>query len=358
MADPVSNIEAELRRPVTLATASDHRKKLNESFSLLNPDQAAALLEKILTIEGSRLLHNFRRLDRTVRLALLLKLIVRLGTQTSAAFYARLTEHGTPSADPKLQKGLYMVFPTGTSALRDKFLKTLRKRPPTGIPIIRLEFRSHNESPSNDNECRLKKVGQMPDRLGLDPDPNSGQNWMEIRGTVSGHHSDAEYDFKRTKQKGEWYLREVKTKNGIEKIWANIAYDEAGTSDDRKDDDQDTHPDNDHIYVVDGPGIGEINPPPLYKIRIEHRSDVIEYVYILNAVETVRVRVHSGPWTRVRTLKWCSVTWLEKTEKSDRGRWRRKPGQNLILPGQIRGVSKENPPPEPFSPGAYSPEQS
>jgi len=318
MADPVSDIEIQLRRSVTPATANDQRAKLNQQFATLSPDESAALLEKILSDDGARLPHDFRRLHRAVRLELILKLAMRLGTQTSERLYTKLT---AKSGDPKMQKALHHVFPEGMPALRDKFLKTLHHGPPSGTPTVLLEFRSHNQSRSADNECELETPGQ----LGLDPDPRSGLNWMEIRGTVTGHRPDDDYRFDRTMEVGNFYL--------AGKDWKCQDYTPSGKNDNTHRSDEDFHPDNDHIYVVDCPGFTTI-PPILANIPFEDRSKVTEYVFMQNSIETVEVKVGKGAWSQAASLQWFSVTWLEIAN----GTWRRKPGKNKIVKGAIDGM--------------------
>jgi len=331
MADPVADIEIQLKRAVTLATANDQRAQLNQDFDRLNSDQAAALLERILTLDGSRLPHDFRRLHRAVRLELLLKIAMRLGNQTSDSFHTRLTAR---AGDAKLQKGLQYVFPEGMPALRDKFLKALQHGPPRGIPTVRLEFRSHGEKPSEDSD--LKSL--LPETLGLDPNPGSGLNWMEIRGTVIGHRPDAEYRFDRTIEMAKWYL--------VGSTWKAQVYAPPGTNDNKHSGDKDTHPDNDHIYVTDSPGFTEI-PPLLYSMPSADQSKVTEYVFMMNAIETVDVRIGKGAWSRAAQLEWFSVTWLEIAS----GKWRRKPGKNKILKGSIDDLgvaASTGAPPESF----------
>lgn len=327
MADPVVEIEAQLRRPVTLATANDQRAKLNQRFTQLSADQAAILLTRILTLDGDRLPADFRRLDRAVRLELLLKLVGRMGVQASAKFAAQLGSGGSSTAvDPKLQKGLDHVFPPHTKPQRDKFLRALATGAPTGIPSVLLTFRADDKPLSPDNQCpsRTLKTGQsaVPNRLGLDPDPSSGLNWMEIRGTVSNHRPDAQYQFRRTIEKAKWYRTGANA-------WKCLEYWPPGTDDDATDTDEDTHPDNDHIYVIDSPGFINI-PPDLDSIPRDDRPKVVEYVFMMNALEMVDVKVGSGPWTKAGSLEWFSVTWLEKSGNV----WRRKPG-NKIAQGSI-----------------------
>ena len=66
----------------------------------------------------------------------------------------------------------------------------------------------------------------------------------------------------------------------------------------------------------------------------DERPNVTEYVYMINAIETVDVKLGSGPWMQMAggEMKWSSVTWLEKAS----GKWRRKPGnENKIVAASL-----------------------
>ena len=108
MGDPTPDIEVELRRPiVTEEQANQQRRRLKESFSSLNQDQAAELLERLLTWDGSRLPSDFRRLHRVVRLELATLLATKLGTQASQSLQNSLNARH----DTTLKKGLRVMFP-------------------------------------------------------------------------------------------------------------------------------------------------------------------------------------------------------------------------------------------------------
>jgi hypothetical protein len=263
-------------------------------------------------------------------LELLVKLAQRLGTQTAAQFHARLTVAGAPTAaDANLQKGLRTVFPDGMLPLRAQFLEALRGPSAAGIPRVLLEFRSHGQQMSQDNKVRERP--DVPDNLGPDPDPGDGRNWMEIRGTVIGHRPDAQYQFGRTIEQGDWYL--------VGNTWKCRNYSPPGTDDNKFKQDEDNHPDNDHIYVIDGPGPPippgmDAVPGKQAEIPRDDRPNVREYVYMITAIETVDVKLGSGSWTRMAggEIKWFSVTWLEKAS----GKWRRKPvTENKIVAASL-----------------------
>jgi hypothetical protein len=340
VAEPFDNIQAELKRNAS-AVAGDSRKRLIDLFEHLDPDQAAMVLNRILFwahwnrnrlwLDSDPMAIAFRGPTRTLRLELLVILAKRLGTQTRAEFLARLT--GKADDPDNQQYGLGMVFPIaqGEGKLRDQFLKALGPGIPASAPQVLLEFRSDGlVSPDNECPARKDKVRRadgtplVPDRLGPDPDPGHGYNYMEIRGTITGHRPDAEYDFHRTRQRAHWCL--------IRGTWRCTLYEPPGTNDDTHNNDEDLHPDNDHIYSTDSPG-----PPipPSFsedQLKFDDQSDVTEFVYMVNFVETVHVKVGKGAWLKVgEGLEWFTVTWLEKTGT----KWRRKPGKSKIAQGSI-----------------------
>jgi hypothetical protein len=329
MGDPTPEIELELARPiVTQQQMIDHRKKLFESFAKLSQEQAATFLNRLLTPDGSALTSNFRRLHRANRLALLNRLTMQLGTQTSEDFHSELTA----PRDNSLKKGLRYVFPDYTKTERDKFLQGLIKATSTGIPIVRLEFRN-NGSFSPDNHSQLIVEGDV-DSLQLGLLPDSGTNQMEIRGVVTGHRPDAQYQFGRLRVTKEWYR--------VKDTWQFLhPPDLKPTNDKKHHKDEDGHADNDHIYSFDAPGLeGPLgNPPFLQAVPAKiDRSSVTEAVFMMNATETAEVRVSGGPWTKAAELEWFTVTWLEKVG----GQWRRKPSISTISAGSINNLDDTN----------------
>ena len=328
MGDPTPEIESELgRHIVTQEQANDHRKRLNESFAKLSQDQAAALLERLLKVDGSALPSNFRRLHRANRVALLNRLAMQLGTQASERFHSLLTAAG----DTPAKKGLRHLFPDHTKTERDKFLQGLVRKTPTGIPVVQLEFRGNSDgSFSPDNQAQLIVDGNV-DSLKLGPLPDSGKNHMEIRGVVIGHRPDAEYRFNRDRQTKEWYRA-----NGA---WQHLQRPDPKPTDDnthRKD--EDDHPDNDHIYSIDTPGLeGPLadNGGFMVPVPANVRSSVTDVVFMMNATERAEVRVAGGAWTKAAAdLDWFTVSWLEKVN----GRWQRKPEMNTISTGSINNL--------------------
>ncbi len=340
MGDPIAEIEVELRQPVVdQEQAAAHRRRLNDSFGRLNQDQADEILNRIFTLtKDARLPHDFRRLHRAVRLELLLRAAMALGTQKRQGLLDKLTA----KKDSPLKRGLFHVFPDWAKSQRDKFLDALIKFPPTGRPRVSLIFRNHGKfSDDNMASAVVDGVRKGTTRNLLGPDPFDGTNQMEIQGLIAGHRADAEYHFGRTIEMTKWYLAGTTWK-----VWKRLP---AGTDDNQVATDADEHPDNDHIYSIDDPGfIFSVAHPNLDNIFPDdrsinastYRSTITELVYMLNAFETVDVKVGSGNWERAADLEWFSVTWLEKVD----GKWRRKAGLNMIEKGSIIGLELAEPP--------------
>lgn len=346
MADPIAEIEAQLKRAmVTVNDANDQRRRLKLSFQRLTPDQAAALLKRILTWDGSRLPVDFRRPDRAIRLELLLLLVHRLGTQTASKFFVTLKGNGKQAPDQKLARGLQMTFPDYAKTQRDKFLLALKgSLKPSGMPSVLLEFRNTGKfSPDNQTHALEFRDEDEPADLDvlmrLGPSPVTGNNKMEIRGTVIGHRPDAEYKFGRTVAQKSWYL--------AGKQWKLLKPPlPPGTDDNKNTNDEDDIPDNDHIYSIDTPGFaGRVTAPNLIAdIPVPDRQDTTEAVFMMNAIETVDVKVGIGAWMQSAELSWFSVTWLEKSGTT----WRRKANMNGIRPGSIPDLEIAPEPPTTF----------
>ena len=110
----------------------------------------------------------------------------------------------------------------------------------------------------------------------LGPDPDDGTNQMEIRGLIAGHRADAEYQFDRTIEMKEWYL--------AGKMWKLWQEEPVGSNDNTHNKDEDDHPDNDHIYSIDGPGFTfSVTQPTFDNIPLDDRSSVTELVYMKTA---------------------------------------------------------------------------
>jgi hypothetical protein len=360
MGDPTPDIEVELRRPiVTEEQANQQRRRLKESFSSLNQDQAAELLERLLTWGGSRLPSDFRRLHRVVRLELATLLATKLGTQASQSFQNSLNARH----DTTLKKGLRVMFPDYAKTQRDKFLRNLG-RPPSGVPTVLLEFRNKDgETFSWDNQCKGLFNGTFSTKQ-LGVIPNWGFNQEEIRGTVHAHRPDAEYRFDRTLllQK-RWFRATDAWRRLHDSYQERDSYKERiipgsdewwkleeprGPFNDRATnnrEDEDVRLTNDHIYSIDGPGFNN----PLLGFSVsgstyakEHYavdpSQITDVVTMINFTESVMFKLGGGTWTRAAGLDWFTVTWLEQVG----GNWRRKPQKNAIRQGFIKGLDRDD----------------
>jgi hypothetical protein len=329
-------IEFQLERAGHLQTVTDARKQLNDIAGSLSPDQALALLRKLLSPHDDLAGKFVYRLDHAIRLELLVRMQWRLERATAVALYEDLTikaEDYAETDDLTLQQGLHAMFPRPDEQdARDQFLQALRAPADPKTPTILLFFRNrHGFSPDNRSKL-ITPTRRVPLTLGVDPD--SGTNWMEIRGIVNGYKPGThQFDFTRTIEQSSWY-REGRT-------WKWEQRRPAGTADDRHNSDEYLFPDQGNIYVIDGPGPTLLEPadPTL-------RRKAAEYAWMMNAVETVTV---TGPSTNaptpVASLEWFTVTWLERT---DAGTWRRKKnGHNEvseISKGSITGLDGREPP--------------
>lgn len=146
-----------------------------------------------------------------------------------------------------------------------------------------------------------------------------GSNIMEVRGDITGHVASAQYDFKRTKERGIW--------KKVGAVWTQESHTAAGTDDDATDNDEDLIPENNHIFSNDRPGW----PRPLANYSSD--ANATEVVYKASFIETCNVRLGTGTWAKSsNALEWHSVTWVCKTAS---GAWQRKPGANEIATGAI-----------------------
>ena len=327
MGDPTQEIEVELRRAfVSMEEANQQRRRLNESFSKLDQDQAAALLNRLLTGDGTRLPSDFRRLHRAVRLELVSRLAMKLGTQALERFRVALTATG----DTPLKRGLKVMFPDRAKTERDKFIRGLGAPPPSGVPTVRLEFRAKDgDTFSPDNRCPFLVDSTLRRKLvslELGVIPGWGINQEEIRGVISGHRPDAQYKFDRIKLvKKEWLLQE-------DGVWRPRVPPEEQLNDrtSKNRSDEDVNPRSDHIYSMDGPGWNT----SLVSFSAGGPSPVTEAVFMINFTESAMVSVGGGAWTKAGGVDWFTVTWLEKVG----GEWRRKAGKNAIRAGSISNL--------------------
>ncbi|HSE15793.1 MAG TPA: DUF4157 domain-containing protein [Pyrinomonadaceae bacterium] len=161
-------------------------------------------------------------------------------------------------------------------------------------PTVSLGNFRNTGAPTPENRCL-----SCPNIPALGPNPTSGENFMELRGDITGHRPDALYDFKRTKEVAIW----LKAKG----VWKEAKpYEPPGTLDDASADDEDPIPKADRIYTIDGPGLRQPMPFPA-------PPEVEGGVYKGNFVESVNVKVGNGPWTpSSNTFKWHSLFTFER----------------------------------------------
>jgi hypothetical protein len=190
---------------------------------------------------------------------------------------------------------------------------------------------------SDENQSEL---GQQIPGLGLDPD--TGMNFMELRGDISGRTQGVQFDFRRTKEVAVW-----RKKNGA---WDRVRFVPAGTDDDRFNTDEDLTPENNHIYSLDGPGVADLFEP----LPPQLLPGADETVYKASFLESVEARVPPAGWTRVSNeFAWHSITWLERGNGLG---WTRKAGRNEVEAGAL--VIGDQPPeaaPSPAQPGGNAP---
>ncbi|MGH9907638.1 MAG: eCIS core domain-containing protein, partial [Pyrinomonadaceae bacterium] len=162
-----------------------------------------------------------------------------------------------------------------------------------GVPSVTIGNFRNTGMVTPENRCL-----SCPNIPSLGPDPASGQNFMELTGTIAGHRPDALYDFKRTKEVSVWGLRDDS--------WKREKFEPPGTLDDASSADEDVAPKNDRIYSIDGPGVQAPLPST-------GDPSIQGGVYKGNFIETVNVKVGQGPWTPAsNSFLWHSVTWFER----------------------------------------------
>jgi hypothetical protein len=181
------------------------------------------------------------------------------------------------------------------------------------LPKVTLGNFKNSGKTDAENKCAL-----CPLTTGV-PDAD-GSNTMEMRGDIAGHVASAQYDIKRTKERGTW--------KKVGGAWTQLSHVGPGANDDSHNDDEDLTPENDHIFVTDTPGWpGALTNPT-------GDNSATEAVYKASFVETCNVKVGSGSWTpSSNSVDWHSITWLEK--KAD-GTWSRKAGASEITTGSIK----------------------
>jgi hypothetical protein len=232
--------------------------------------------------------------------------------------------------DLNLQEGLDAMFPRPDQRdARAKFLEALRAPLPTNQPTILLMFRNkHTFNPDNLCDVVRKRGAGMT----LGPDPQTGTNWMEVRGVVNGYQSGFhQFAFDQWAEMKSWYR--------VGDTWKTEKHKGPDFNDNRGNWDKWLWPaPAPHIYVVDGPGINDLASAPNQVPRA-----ATEFVFMMNAESQAQVgRWGASPLPTVATIEWFSVTWLER----DNGgrRWRRKAGRNKIEQGSIPDLDSPEPP--------------
>jgi hypothetical protein len=322
MAGTISDIEGLLTRSRT-PPINVLEKELTDQIALLPAEDAKKLVERILSrVPGDRVPEQFQWFHTAIRQRLFLRLIERMGPYNADQLLARLTAPAPSPADAALQTGLFLVFGSGKETERTAVLRFLRASAaaPPPVPSISLVFRNDPaQKLSADNKCRSAGV-----ILNLGPDRLTGLNAMEIQGTLSAHDPRLKYEFRRGIERSMWFRK------GPD--WLPQEDDDhvgPGADDDKTNRDEFLTPSTfpSHIYVIDRAGFAHSSA------GAARMAD--EAVYMMNAVESAWVNV-SGRWLLMRSLCWCTSTWLERYGK---GGWRRKADRNLIEEGRIRGLN-------------------
>jgi hypothetical protein len=220
---------------------------------------------------------------------------------------------GTPSADGESQAN---ALPTGvmTGGFWGCLLGGCQPEPDPNAREVNIDQCRTSGKTSDDNKCVL-----CPRDLGVLP--GVGRNGIELRGTVNGHVSGVEYDFKREK-KGRIFER-------IDGVWRFLT--RPGRDDDAENSDESLTPVNGHIYAIDLPGATDPQDPG--------DPDATEFVLKHSMTEWVIVRkAPAEPWTQgSNKFYWHSIVWLRKVD----GVWQTDMEKSEIGPDTINVETKE-----------------
>jgi hypothetical protein len=176
------------------------------------------------------------------------------------------------------------------------------------VPSVSIGNFRNTGNTSADNSCPLCPIA-------LGPSGTDGTNGMELRGDVTGHVATAQYDFKRTKERGTW--------KKVGGTWSQVTHVGPGADDDSHNSDESLTPASNHIYVIDTPGFNSLANPV-------GDASATEAVYKASFIETCNVKVGAGAWAQSsNSVEWHSISWLEKTG----GTWQRKAGSSEIATG-------------------------
>ncbi|MCK5013334.1 MAG: DUF4157 domain-containing protein [Candidatus Omnitrophica bacterium] len=295
----------------------ERRKSLNLQFRYLISSDAKVLFDRIINPTKDDIIsERFQTLARSTRRELLLILCDKIEHRDAEILHEELTQK-TPK-EKQLQARFKELVPK--KKIREELLDCLSSKfssahkAPSGkkAPWVNLKDENFKTtgSISPDNNCEVCGASKF-NKLGVNW--STATNAMELRGDVSGDHSNAKYDFKRTRESGTW----IKVGS-----WDQIEYNEPGTDDDtlgNTDEHLTPDPSLNHIYVADAPGFRSLDPAGVYGEHIMRNAS--EYVRKHNFEEWVLVKVGTGGWTIASIVfQWHSVVWLEKVN----GKWQRK----------------------------------
>jgi len=329
----LQQIEDPLRKKSKDQDPYKRRLSLKFKFQSLFPSDAKVLLDQIMSPKKDDIIsERFQTLHTSTRRQLLLILFDKLEHIDAEILHKELTQAPKTPKEKQLQarfkelaKSKKKICRELLDRLRSKFLSAHKAPSGEKTPWVNLKPENFKTtgSISPDNNCKIC-VKSKYNKLGVNW--SVARNTMELRGDVSGHQSNAKYEFKRTKVYGIWI------KFGS---WQQIDYIKPGTDDDTLGNDDEhltPHPVLNHIYVVDAPGFDSLNPADVYHRRIIPNG-ISEYVSKLSFVEHVEVKLGTGRWTIASTFfDWHSIVWLEKVK----GKWqRKKDALNEIRPGFI-----------------------
>lgn len=332
----LKSVEKELKR--RFADPNDpgllaRRAALSEQVGRLDEKDSSELVTELLQAMGNNVFTDrFQTLSASTRFELLTKLFGRLEHLSAEFLFEPLTsvtdELGFQVRfkqlvpEPRQRKELL-------ATLSSRFSARHRNAPPSSIWKVadtlyklwvnweKANFRtSGGFSPDNDAQRSARQLGFS--QLGVQPDPKSGQNVMELRGDVVNHTEGTVYDIKQTIEKREWKL--------IGRQWVEVPDQAlaAGKDDDTlgdSDEDLTPEPSHPHLYIYDGPGI--VPDPTAIDLN------AIGYAYSASFVDwVIAKKAGAAGWERVSDdIEWHTNTTMKKVN----GQWLRDlTGRNNI----------------------------
>ena len=295
------------------------RDALRDQMGRLNEKDSADLVIRLFQAFGNNVsTDGFQTLSADTRYELLSTLFGRLGHLGAEM----LTEPLTSSTDSiGYQARFRQLVPDAQR--RRKLLTVLSGQFATAhkqTPANRKLWVNWNESNfrksggfSADNKAQQAALKLGFSQLGVQPDPRSGNNVMELRGDVVGHVPGTTYDIKQTIEMRSWNL--------IGRSWIMVGT-KSGDDDTHGNSDEDLTPDgaHPHVYLYDGPGV----PPDM-----DFDPNASAYAYRATFVTWVIAKTPgSGKWERVSDdFEWHSSSTMKKVN----GKWvRDRAGLNVI----------------------------